>query len=110
MELAFETKNLRSICESEAYALSQLGVVPADTLKRRLADMMAAQTVNDLMQLLIIPLYEDRSEASNLVVDLNCGKRMIFTHNHLRPPLLEKEKVDWSKVSRIKIIAINNHE
>lgn len=109
MELAFETKELRSICESETCALLELGVVSAEALKHRLADLLAAQSVHDLMQLPMGLLY-DGSEGINLFFDLTCGKKLVFTNNHIKPPLLEEGRIDWTKVSRIRILAINNHE
>jgi hypothetical protein len=48
LELAFETKLLREICESEQKARQELGIKVAEALKRRLADLRAATSVEDL--------------------------------------------------------------
>ncbi len=49
MELAFETKSLREICESPIRAKRALGESVAEMLKRRLADLRAATCIGDLI-------------------------------------------------------------
>ena len=49
MELAFATKSLRQLCENEARAKRDLGETVAERLKRRLADLRAAECVKDLV-------------------------------------------------------------
>ena len=49
MEIAFNTKSLRAICESEAKAKRELGPSVAGILKHRLADLQAAKSANDLV-------------------------------------------------------------
>jgi hypothetical protein len=49
LELAFDSKSLRTTCESERQAKLELGDVVAEVLKHRLADLLAAKSVKDLV-------------------------------------------------------------
>lgn len=49
LEIAFESKRLRTICESEKQSRSAFGDEVAEILKHRLADFRAAGTVRDLV-------------------------------------------------------------
>ena len=48
LELAFESKELRDVCENEAEAKRQLGDSVAEMLKHRLADLNAATSPGTL--------------------------------------------------------------
>ncbi len=48
LELAFATKPLRELCESEAKAKQKLGAKIAAVLMHRLADLRAAYSIGDL--------------------------------------------------------------
>lgn len=104
LELAFDSRSLRSICESEAQAQRELGLSVAEMLKHRLADLRAATSINDLM--VGQPRELDSAQINHIVVDLCAGYLMIFCANHPNNPLTESGKIDWPKVSRIKILRI----
>ncbi len=106
MELAFDSKPLRTICESEAYAKRKFGVKVANDLKHRLADLRAAKSTKDLLA--GGPRLLDGSTDQHMVVDLGDGYRLIFCANHPNNPMAESGKVDWLKVSRIKILEIES--
>lgn len=108
MELAFETKSLRTICESESHAKHELGPTVAVFLKRRLADIRAATSVKDLV--VGRPRELDTSDARNMVVDLCDGYRIVFSANHPKNPMTESGDLDWSMVSRLKIMRIENDD
>lgn len=105
LELAFDSKELRSICESEDYAKQQLSALVVEALKHRLADLRAAISIKDLIAGKIRPL--DNAD-QRIIVDLCEGYQLIFCANHPRNPLLESGNLDWSRVSRIKILGIKN--
>jgi hypothetical protein len=100
LELAFATKPLRELCESEAKAKEKLGAKIAAVLKHRLADLRAADTVGEL------PIGKPRKEASAYVLDFTHGIQIAFCPNHSENPLLKSGAIDWSKVARIKIMGI----
>ena len=49
LELAFNSRELRSICEHEPTAKDALGAEIAEALRRRLADLRAATSIADLI-------------------------------------------------------------
>src|SRR6059058_3505473 len=49
LQLAFETKHLRTLCESSADAIRELGQELARDLMERLADLDSAVTINDVL-------------------------------------------------------------
>lgn len=104
MQLAFESKQLRTICEDEVQAKVELGDTVANTLKRRLADLWAATSVKDLVA--GKPRLLPEPEANNMAVDLSEGWRLIFTANHVSNPTTQENNLDWSRVTRIKILRI----
>ncbi len=103
MELAFNSKLLRTICESESRAKHELGDAVAEMLKHRLADLRAATSVKDLMA--GRPRTLRGTPLGVMVVDLRKGYRLVFAANHARNPMKNGD-VDWEQVSRIKIIRI----
>lgn len=104
--LAFESKSLRTICESEAHAKSELGPTVAEVLKHRLADLRAATSVKDLV--VGQPRVWDSADHQTMVIDLCDGHRMVFCANHLNNPVANPGKLDWPRVSRIKILKIES--
>jgi hypothetical protein len=44
-----------------------------------------------------------------MAVDLCDGYRIVFDANHPNIPLTETGSIDWAKVSRIKILRIDNN-
>jgi plasmid maintenance system killer protein len=106
LELAFDKKLLRQLCENETRAKRDLGVRVAEKLKRRLADLRAAKCVKDLVA--GRPRELDGDRCRHIAVDLCEGCRIVFCANHNTIPELGSGDVDWSKVSRVKIIEIEN--
>lgn len=106
LELAFANKSLRQLCESEAKATRDLGGRVAQKLRRRLADLCAATSVKDLVA--GRPRELEGVPHRNLAVDLCEGSRIVFCANHNTIPGLPSGKVDWSRVSRVKILRIES--
>jgi proteic killer suppression protein len=77
LELAFDSKSLRTTCENESQAKLELGATVAEILKHRLADLRAARSVKDLVA--------GRSRAvgsagsQHMAVDLCNGYSIVFT-------------------------------
>lgn len=107
VEIAFAKKSLRQLCESERTARHSLGARVAERLKRRLADLRAANCVKDLIAGRPRELQSDR--AGLIAVDLGEGFQLIFSANHSVPPLADGTHLDWSKVNRVKIISIESN-
>ena len=108
MEFAFENKLLRGLCENEPQAQRILGANVASKLKHRLADMEVAQCVTELVA--GKPRELDGVRRGQISVDMCDGYRIIFCANHNNIPLMVSGSVDWSKVTRIKILNIDLHD
>jgi hypothetical protein len=103
LELAFSTKALRAVCESEERAVRRLGVDCANVLKRRLADLRAAANASDLVAGNPRRAPGPKEE---LMLDLADGYAVILAVNHATVPRLDSGVIDWSSVSRIKLLRI----
>lgn len=103
LEIAFAEKSDRQLCENEAIAVRKLGAKLADKLKRRLADLRAATSVKDIVAGKPQVLHKHQ-----IAVELCDGYCLFFCANHNTNPLLESDEIDWSRVSRIKILRIEN--
>jgi len=104
LELAFDSKALRTICESEGQAKLELGVTVAESLKHRLADLVAATSTNDLLA----GRPRVCANGRDMVLDLCNGHVIVFTANHVNNPMTETNIVDWARVTRIKILRIES--
>ena len=104
LELAFETRWLRTVCESESEAAQEFGPEVAEALRHRLADLRAATSPRDLVAGRLRPLK--RTDENLLVVDLNDNYRMVFCSNHPKRQSKKSGRIDWSNVSRVKILRI----
>lgn len=108
MQIAFDKRSLRELCENEDKARNDLGPKIAENLKSRLADLNAATSVSDLVagQPREFPVKGEGIYA----VSLSEGYRIIFCPNHTATPVLEFGEVDWQKVSRVKILRIEKDD
>ena len=106
MELAFSTRLLRELCENEVRAKRALGARVGGKLKRRLADLRAAASVKDLVA--GRPRELKSAHCAQIVIELCEGYCMVFGANHATVPVFESGGVNWSKVSRVKILGIKN--
>ena len=104
LELAFDTRELRSICENESTAEVTFGSAVAQMIRRRLADVSAATSFHDLVA--GNPRFADSRRC--MVVNLCDDVCIVFEANHPVNPRTEDGAVDWSKVSRLKVTAIGN--
>jgi toxin HigB-1 len=103
--IAFATKRLRQLCESEATARNALGDKVARKLRARLADLSAALSVKDLVA--GSPREMSRDGTQVIAINLSGGARLLFTANHASLPMANRG-VDWSKVTRVKVICIED--
>lgn len=92
------------MCENEAAAKNQMGAVASDSLKHRLADLRSATSTLDLVA--GNPRFLENT-LEHMVVDLDDGYHMVFCANHPNNPLMETGKLNWPRISRVKILRIN---
>jgi proteic killer suppression protein len=106
LEIAFQSRPLRTICEDETHARSELGSDIVEILKHRLADLRAASTGKDILA--GRPRILGDSGGECMAVDLVGAWRLVFAANHVRNPRTHTATCDWAKVTRVKIMRIEN--
>ena len=104
MVLAFAERELRDLCASRNALDRRFGLECGQTFRERLADLRAAPCIHDL------PLRKPDAVDSSGRMSLEVARRIriVFYPNHRRIPLDGDGRIDWSRVSRIKIIAIES--
>jgi hypothetical protein len=102
VEIAFATRQLRALCEDHSKAVQELGQATADELKRRLADLRAAESLQDLVA---SPPAQCDDPMEMSVATGNIA-RLILRCNHARVPRCAEGAVDWTAVERIKIMRV----
>ena len=104
MNLAFSSKGLRDLCESHDIATAEIGENASAKLKRRLADLRAAPCANDLLIGCLAAI--NRNSHNRIDVALSDSCSIIISANHNTLPTLASGKIDWAKVTRVKILSI----
>jgi hypothetical protein len=103
LQLAFDTKDIRKVCELEYVARNLYGADVAAALRERLSDLLAATSVHDLL------VGRPRVISQNpgvMALDITGKYRLLFCANHISPPLTSAGLTDWINVSRIKVSRI----
>lgn len=103
MEIAFETIQLRQICESENRAKRILGEEIAAKLKSRLGDLRAMPNAAELLN---VPYPLSLNDKEHILITLRNDYVMILCASHINNPLSNNGKIDWSKVTRVKVLEI----
>jgi toxin HigB-1 len=102
MELAFVEKKVRDLCARRAPLDRLLGPERAEVLRHRLADLRAARSIHDLLLEPPCPI----DDSGRMALSVAEGLRIVFCPNHRQPAVDADGKIDWSRVSRLKIIDI----
>ena len=106
LQIAFETRSLRTVCEDESQARREYEPCVVDALQRRLADLRAASTVEDV--LVGHPRAVDGVGEDCMQVDLEGSWRIVFAANHPKNPRTASGVCDWAKITRVRILRIEN--
>ncbi len=80
MELTFESVKIKKICENTKYATRLFGPKCATKIQSRIADIIAADNVADLVAGKPHPLKGNR--AGQLSISLAEGTRLVIQPNH----------------------------
>jgi toxin HigB-1 len=107
MEITFSDRKLQKLCEQPAIAQKKLGASGARKLRSRLADLLAAETVQELIAGRPHPLKGDR--AGQFAVDLDSGNRLVFESANDPIPYKDDGSIDWSNVSQVCIVFIGDY-
>lgn len=100
VEIAFQDKHLRDVCENEEIALQHYSLATVQFLKSRLSDLRAAEIIAEVIA--VTPTID----GDRLILDLCPNFRIIFLANHTSNPIDKNGIVDWTRILRIKAICI----
>ncbi len=104
MEISFASRNLQKACNSQKEMRRKFGKATADKLQQRLAELMAAGTLDDVMRLPSARCHQlSHDRKGHLAVDLVNPKRLIFVPDHNPVPTKPDGGLDWTKVTRITV-------
>lgn len=81
-----------------------MGYEAALSLSQRLADLRAAETAAEFFELFADDLSPPGAETMSVV--LPSGWSINFRCAHLSPPLGASGDLDWTRVSRVKIVSV----
>jgi proteic killer suppression protein len=106
MEIDFRTKKLRKASGSDQAMRAEWGDQMAKKLKQRLADLEAADCLEDVRNLpgRFHQLTGDRS--GEFAADLKGQYRLVFRPDHEPVPIKEDGGIDWSQVTAVMIIDV----
>lgn len=106
VEIAFNTLELRSICESDSRARAELGDSRAVALEALIADLIVARSLEDLPAGRL-KLDADRTDGQ---FTLSMGKvgQLIVERNHVGGHWTGDPRQDAPRISRIKVLRIED--
>lgn len=107
MNIEFENKDLQELCQQQKLAIKKFGSDSARKLKTRLADLLAAKNVSELVAGRPHPLKGNKN--GQLAIDLAGGIRLVFESANIPIPYKQDGSIDWLSVDKIKIVLIGDY-
>lgn len=107
MEISFLTNELQKLCENQRAMVKKHGAICAKRLRTRLADLQAAEVVDDLVAGRPHPLERDRE--GQYAVDLYGGDRLVFDSANEPVPIKEDGTIAWDEVTKVRIVFIGDY-
>jgi proteic killer suppression protein len=110
MELQFKSRKLEKVCLSERDSVRTWGAKRARVVRRRLAQLAAAESlavVSSLPPARLHPLVGDRD--GHFAVDVMHPFRLVFEPYHEDVPRLADGGVDRAKITAIRILDVEDY-
>lgn len=109
MKITFEDKKLEKLVNDSKSLQKEYGQIGAKIIRRRLDDLLAANTLEDTKYLpgKYHELKENRR--GQIAAHLEEPDRLIFVPDHDPVPLMENGAMDWKAINSIIIIEIINY-
>ena len=104
LEISFQTRELRATCESPTRAKRELGEPGSKALRRALADMNAVDSVAELFEM-GIGIENCTQEQEMLRFQLS-EELSLYCHANQQSVPMNRETIDWTQVTRLKLIRI----
>lgn len=98
---------MRDLCEDVGVSQSKLGADVSQSLNNRIADLVAAKTIQDLPFLNFeLASHVNGEEVEVSKMELSHGYKLFFTPGQRKIPKTKEGSIDWLKLTRIKILSI----
>ncbi|PFG10926.1 proteic killer suppression protein [Marinobacter sp. LV10MA510-1] len=107
MEILFENKKVRELCEQQRKAEKKLGALCARKLRARLSDLDAVSRVTELVAGNPHPLQGDRQ--GQFALNLTGGLRLVFSPANEPCPMKDDGGIDWAQVTIVCIEYIGDY-
>lgn len=111
MDIVFKDNKLTKLCNDKTHRVRKLGADRANRVQKRLDDLRAASTLEDMRNLpgRCHELKADRT--GQLSLDLDHPHRLIFVPANDPTPYKDDGGLNWSKVTAVEILGIEDtHE
>lgn len=107
MDIIFKASRLRKECSDQRLLEKRHGERRAKLLRRRLDDMAAAETLEDLRLLPQTRAHELTGDRKGLLaVDLDHPYRLLFEAANDPVPRKPDGGLDWAKVTAVRILEV----
>ncbi len=103
MNVAFRTRELQKLANDSKAARKALGARCAELLRKRLDDLRAASSLEEMRNLPGRCHELKGGRAGELAIDLEHPKRLVF---HPRDGNRDSRALDWSSVTSVEIVEI----
>jgi proteic killer suppression protein len=107
LRILFADDDLEALCSSEREQKRKLGTACAKKLRTRIAELMAAKYVGDLVAGRPHPLRNDRE--GQFAVDLEGGRRLVVEPADVPMPLRDDSSIAWDRVTEVRVVYIGNY-
>lgn len=103
MNLSFDSRELRDVCENDLLAERKFGVEVAAVLRRRLADLRAANTLLDM-----VVGRPDLNGVTAQRIDISVGETHLMKSriDHYSYSRTKDGAVNWKAVHRMKVVSV----
>jgi proteic killer suppression protein len=107
MEITFGSRKMQKLCNSAKEMRARLGDRGMKSLQLRLAQIKAADTLDDLGKVPGARCHELKADRKGqLAVDLVYPRRLVFEPDHNPRPEKPDGGLEWRKVKRVIVIEI----
>jgi plasmid maintenance system killer protein len=112
MDISFKSRKLEKDLSDEKALIRRYGAEQAVKIQQRLFELQAAENLDTLRTLPQVRAHElSGNQAGQISLDIKHPYRLLITPDYEAPPRKDDGGLDWKKISKIKILKVDNtHE